>query len=523
MLRKTYSSKELWQKSKFIVYLATGVMLVWISFQVFKGVEPMVQQSFSSNPPATLDPDSMLNHANTYYWWGRYRKNTLPEFDTAASWASRSLQLTEVRLKQDGDTLSYRRRVQFANQIIKKSKEQAEICRYNIASYIPTYMEIMGYDDNYMQEDADSEDVPNIALRGALDRLIGLVLPDRNQEIASRADFVLLNVQTSNPMAEEMLSQELNNKTRMYTIANHEVAAILGTDSVNIQSLIKDSVALQKIATFFDISELSVIDFKENDKVNGIYYYGMKLRFWSIEKGWKNLSTYTEYMVRDRVFNQVTVLIVKLLMVVLMLSLALNLISIALSGWNLGLKTINPFYLVLCCVIALIAQYALVNFGLKNFVNPAPDSYFVSDSGEQWAIAFPLTFILPSFIVYLVLGKMDNFIASFRSDFENPMALFSLVAGSLMPIAFSFTYFRIIRFGFDDSSYSIFTLVILIVFIALFVARHWSRVVNFPEKIHFFVRATTWLAFVGYVFYAFQFISTLLFEYSVVTLVNWFC
>ena len=427
----------------------------------------MVQQSFDTHPPTTSDPDSLLNHANTYYWWGRYRKNTLPEFDTAASWATKSLKLAEAKWQQDKDTVSYRRRIQFANQIIQKSKEQAEICKYNIASYIPTYMEVMGYDDDYMQEDADSKDVPNIALRGALDRLTELVLPDRNQAIASRADFVLLNVQTSNPMAEEMLIQELNNKTRMYTISNHEMAAILGKDSINIQELIKDSLAMSKIALSFGTTELSVIDFKENDKVNGIYYYGMKLRVWGLEQGWKKLSTYTEYMVRDRVFNQVTVVIAKLLMVVLMLGFALNLFSIVISGWNLGIKAINPFYLVLCCAIALIAQYLLVTFGLKNFVNPAPDAYFVSDPGEQWAIAFPLTFILPSFVVYLVLGKMDNFIASFRSDFENPLALFSLVAGSLLPVAFSFTYFKIIRFGFDDSSYAIFTVVILIVFISL--------------------------------------------------------
>ena len=211
----------------------------------------MVQQSFDTHPPTTSDPDSLLNHANTYYWWGRYRKNTLPEFDTDASWATKSLKLAEAKWQQDKDTVSYRRRIQFANQIIQKSKEQAEICKYNIASYIPTYMEVMGYDDDYMQEDADSKDVPNIALRGALDRLTELVLPDRNQAIASRADFVLLNVQTSNPMAEEMLIQELNNKTRMYTIANHEMATILGKDSINIQELIKDSLAMSKIALSF--------------------------------------------------------------------------------------------------------------------------------------------------------------------------------------------------------------------------------------------------------------------------------
>jgi hypothetical protein len=521
MFGQKFIFEEWWQKNRFLVSLIFGLLLIWMSFQLYKGVEPIVQQSFNSHPPTTVDPDSMLNHANTYYWWGRYRKNTLPEFDTAASWASKSLVLAKAKWLQDKDTASYRRRVQLANQIIKKSKEQAEICKYNIASYVPTYMEIMGYDDDYMHEDADSEDVPNIALRGALDRLTGLILPDRNLAIASRADFVLLNVQTSNPMAEEMLLQELNNNTRMYTIANHEIAGILGRDSINIQELIKDSVAMNKIATSFGTSELSVIDFKENDKVNGIYYYGMKLRVWGQAQGWKNQSTYTEYMVRDRVFNQVTVLIVKLLLVVLMLGLALNLISIAITGLNIGLKEINPFYLVLCCVIALITQYSLVTFGLKNFVNPTPDAYFVSDPGEQWAIAFPLTFILPSFVVYLVLGKMDNFIASFRSDFENPLALFSLVAGSLLPVAFSFTYFNIIRFGFDQTDYSIFTLVILIVSISIFIAIHWSRIVNFPEKIHLLVRATTWLAFVGYVFFAFQFISTLLFAFNSETLFSW--
>ncbi|MEY4661071.1 MAG: hypothetical protein RLZZ42_1023, partial [Bacteroidota bacterium] len=345
---------------------------------------------------------------------------------------------------------------------------------------------------------------------------------DRAQTIASRTNFALVNVNTSNPMAEEMLVQELNNKTRMYTIAPHELARVAGKDSISVSILVSDSALMKKVAAAFNTDELAVIDFTENDKVNGIYYYGIRLRLWNTDKGWNSRNTYTEYMVRDRVFNQVTVFIGRLLFVILMLALAINFILLSLAGWFQCIKPVTPYYLLLCCIISLLTQYLLVTFGLKNFLNPAPDAYFVSDPGEQWTFAYPLTFILPGFITYLILGKMDNFISSFRSDFENQTALFSMVSGSLLPVAFSFTYFQVLRFGFGPSAYALFTIVLIVICIAFAVSRYWSAIIHFPQKIHMAVRLTTWVAFVGHILIAFLFISSLLQNYDNLSIDSWF-
>jgi hypothetical protein len=504
------------------VYLLAGILLIVASLAIFNSLKPLVENSYNAHAVDTSDPDTLLNHANTYYWWGRYRKNTLPEFDTAAVWAGRALQLAQSRFAQDKDTAAFMQRKLQAEQLIAQARQQADICKYNIASYIPTYMEIMGYDDDYMHEDADPEDVPNIALRGALGRLVDLFSPDKNLPVSSRTSFALVNVKTSNPMADEMLVQELNNKTRMYTIAPHELARIAGNDSTTVSMVLGDSIMMKKIAAAFSTDELAVIDFTENDKVNGIYYYGIRLKIWHAEKGWDSRNVYTEYMIRDRVFNQVTVFIGRLLLVVLLLALAINFILIPLSGWLANMKPVTPYYLLLCCIIAMITQYLMVTFGLKNFLNPTPDAYFVSDPGEQWTFAYPLTFILPGFITYLVLGKMDNFISSFRSDFENPLALFALVAGSLLPMAFSFTYYQTIRFGFSESTNAIFTIVLAALFIALAVSRYWSAIINFPQKMHWSVRLTTWLGFAGHILIAFLFISSLLQNYDNLSIDSWF-
>lgn len=505
-----------------LFYVAVGIVFIFMAVKIFNGLKPLVDDSYSTYSTETSDPDTLLNHANTYYWWGRYRKNTLPEFDTAASWANKALQLAEARFKQDKDTVAFQQRKLQAEQIIILAKKQADICRYNIGSYLPLYMEIMGYDDDYMHEDADPADVPQVALRNALDRLVELSSPDRNQLISARTNFVLLNVNTSNPKAEEMLVQELNNKTRMYTIAPHELAKIAGKDSITVAEAIKDSVLIKNIASTFNTDELAVIDFIENDKVNGIYYYGMRFKLWTLEKGWNSRNVYTEYMIRDRVFNQVTVFIGQLLMVLLLLSLAINFIMIPVSSWLVNMKTITPYYLLLCFIIAAITQYLLVTFGLKNFLNPQPDDYFVSDMGEQWAFVYPLTFIIPVFITYLVLGKMDNFISSFRSDFENPLAIFALVAGSLLPAAFSFTYFNILRFGFGSSAYAIFTIIVLLIFFAIAISRYWSAIVHFPQKIHIAIRGITWVGLVVHFFIALSFFISLLQIYDSNTIDDWF-
>ncbi|MEY4660056.1 MAG: hypothetical protein RLZZ42_8, partial [Bacteroidota bacterium] len=79
------------RQKKHIVYLTASLMLLAASIVFFGRLKPLVETSYRASSAETLNPDTLLNHANTYYWWGRYRKNTLPEFDTAAAWAGKAL------------------------------------------------------------------------------------------------------------------------------------------------------------------------------------------------------------------------------------------------------------------------------------------------------------------------------------------------------------------------------------------------------------------------------------------------
>jgi hypothetical protein len=492
------------------VTLSISGVLVLLACQAILGTRTSIDASFHAFSSDTQDPDSLLNHANTMFWWGRYRKNTLPEFDTAAAWAQRAMSLAESRAAVDHDTAALNRRRRQAGQIVAQAAKQRVLCPDNIASHIPYFMEMMGHDEALMQEDASPEDMPLIALRGAIGRFDELSSPDRVLPIPQRSSFTLVNVHASHPLAEELLVQEINNRTRLYTISRHELCSILSIDSLLLPALIADPTAMDRVAASYRSDELAVIDFTENDRVDGIYYYSLRFRLWKTGIGWDPRSTYTEYMVRDRGFNHLTPFILSLLMAFLLLAIALSMLSQTVATRLMGVPPASLLHMPVCFIVSVVIQHALVRYVLKIFINPAPEEYISGDGGEQWMLAYPVTFILTLPVCYLILGKLDNYIRAFRSDFENPIALFALSMGSLLAIPFTFTYHQLLRFGFDLSNSVIPGVIGCLALVAALLARHGSRIVNFPEKMHPAARIGTWIAFLVYLVLPFTLVSVLL-------------
>jgi len=501
--------------------LVSFVLILW-AVTILGGLGADVDTSYRSFPADTDDPDSLLNHANTYFWWARYRKNTLPEFDSATTLARRAMARSEARLATDGDSIRYRQRMRQAREIMTAAEKRGEVCRTNISSVVPFYMEIMGHDDPYFHEDADPADVPNVALRGALAKLTGLMSPERVVPLTNRPGFVLLHVSTTNPLAEEMLTQELNNGSRFYTISDHELVKILGVERIDRGRLVTDTASLRRIAAAFRTEEVAVLDFMENDRVDGIYYYGIRLSLWSASGGWDPRNIYTEYMVRDRVFNQVTIFILPLFFAFALLAVALNLLTNVLIVRFFGMEGVHPLYMLICFTVSALIQYVLVAFVLRNFLNPDPEDYFVSDGAEAWSIAYPVTFILPIFLTYLVLGKLDNIITSFQSHLDRPMAIFAMATGSLLTIPCAMTYFQMLRFGNVEGMVIWPLLMALLLLSSLLAARHITRIINFPESVHMARRVFSWTAVACYGFLAFLLVSGMLTDSGAGVLKTWF-
>ncbi len=508
-----------WLKTTGTIILAAA--LLYGTLEVLGYLKTSVDTSYRSFPSNTTHPDSLLNHANTYFWWARYRKNTMPEFDTAVSLALKAQSASATFLQSDRDTVAYDQRMRQSRELIAASGKQAEVCRTNISSVIPFYMEIMGHDDDYMYEDADPDEVPNVALRGALARLNGLMSPERTVELQNLPGFILLNVNTTNPIAEEMLTQELNNSTRFYTISDHELVNILGSDHIDREILVTDTTSLRRIADAFQTREIAVLDFKENDRVNGIYYYGIRLNLWSRSTGWFPRNIYTEYMVRDRGFNQVTTFILPLLLAFTILAVLLNTLANLACDRIFRTEGTHPLYMLICFVVSAIIQYALVTFLLRNFLNPDPEDFYASDAGEAWSYVYPLTFILPVFLTYLVLGKLDNFITSFKSQLDRPIAIFAMIAGALLTIPCSMTFFQMLRFGVTENLDNWMVLTAIVLLTSGLAARYISRIVNFPESVHIAKRVFTWLAVISQGILLFLLIIALLTHYHSEVLQTW--
>lgn len=64
-----------------------------------------ISSHITSNP-SQESVATKLNHANTYYWWGRYKKNTLPEFEKCSTLCKEIID--EIALQQT-DGIYFRR------------------------------------------------------------------------------------------------------------------------------------------------------------------------------------------------------------------------------------------------------------------------------------------------------------------------------------------------------------------------------------------------------------------------------
>ena len=469
-----------------IVLYSIGLFAcIGLSNSMWHRVTKVVNSSYKTYPLKREETlSSRLNHANTYYSYARYRKNSQPEFE-------QSFVIAQEILNDITDSLAtYPNRADIYQAIKIQSvtlanycKEQSKVSQLNIASYVPMYLEMMAHDEAFNEQDCDDEEVETRAANRAIDVILDLTSPEKNAKIGERPLFALVRARGESKAIHESIIQKLNAESKFYTISDHEIVKILGPEAT-YENIFDDSTKLSAIADFFGASSIALIELINNDKVNGIHYYGMRYDVWQPDLNTIKEGVYTEFFLRNRNFNQITIMKIPLFLMFLgMLGVVGFCIALVLS---LMKSTGFAWYsLWISLSVAVVTIIGIIDYIYIEFLNPLPSDYYATDAGEIWQISLPISLlILPIFINYIILGRLDKHIRSYQSRLDERSGIFNLLAGSLVAIPLIWTNYRIMRFGIEPeiSSSILYALALYLVY-GFGLSRWVHKILNFPQKV----------------------------------------
>lgn len=470
--------------SKLLKLFIIGLLLVAIVL-LLGYIEKNVENSYSSySSSASDDPAKLLNHANTYYWFARYKKNTLPEFEKSIQLAQRVKLLLEASPTSQSDSSDIRSMIDQANQIIDRSQDWLSVSQLNINSVVPFYAELMGFDVGFAEDDSEQEHLPARSVQRGIQKVIELGSPDdREVPVNMRVAFALVVVPEDEPELEEVVVQQLNSGTQMYTISHHEITKIIGRSDLRIAEVVSDSVSMMALAHAFNNDELAVFNIIKNDVVDGIHYYGIRLDIWSAENAGVVSNWYTEVILLDRVFNQMTPFILPLGLLFACVCLIIALILNGLSRQSHTVEPVQIYHILLSFSVAFVALWASTSFFLIPFVNPGPDALYFDPMVDLLVIALPASMVfLPTLLSYIVLGKLDNWFTVFQSRLNTVTGLFSWLCGSLLLIPLTLTYLHILRFGFSNEVWLL-SIVVAMVASQSWILSHYLHIAfNYPWR-----------------------------------------
>jgi hypothetical protein len=493
-----------------LVKIVIGFLLLltipWLSNFYINYIE--VSSHLATNK-ANESISEKLNHANTYYSWGRYKNNTLPEFEKCSTLCKEIIKEIELKDKinpQDSISLFQ------ATKLVEQCQTQIEVCKLNANSAYPYYNEIMSVDEAYKEEDCDFEEFQLKGIQQATAKLISLNSPDKNVLIKDRTIFGLVIGNENNPIQEELITQTLSSSAKIYTISDHEIQKILGIPVVNKNSIIKDSLSIKKIAKAFNTDEIAFISVFTNDNINDIAYYGMRFDLWNAKTNKKSHSLYSEYFLQDKIYNQIPYFKLPLTLIFLIIAIALSLFISGLIVLFPSLKGFNPMIAPIAFFVGILCHFAFIDFAIPSIISTSPNDYFAGDNIMIWSYILALSFsLIPPFITYIVIGKLDKHIYSFNSNINQYENIFMWFFGSMLTLPAVFTYYHILRFG-TNADFQIYlgpTLMVLL--ISILIARHISNTFNFPSVISPVYKISTYIL-IGVHFYILTDFATLLFQ-----------
>jgi len=207
-----------------------------------------------------------LTNANTYYWYGRSRDNSLFEFEQAKLYCDSALNAINIYDGNDSAVLS--QNVSIQGELIKLMETLAymdTICIDNMNGRYPAYMELMGRCKEYEYRDDPNE----LAMENAMLKLFQI--PYISKSLAERMFRTVIIFTDEDLNLFEVAQQFAAIKTSHYIFGAHEIPALAKVHSIH-NNLLTDSI-LPALSATYNVKEVGVITLHRNDAVNGVYYW----------------------------------------------------------------------------------------------------------------------------------------------------------------------------------------------------------------------------------------------------------
>lgn len=474
--------------NKFFVF-CTFFFIIFISMP-FCGIGKPASQDIAKLLQKQVS--SNFNHANTYYWYGRYKANTLHEFQHSSFYLTKADSLLALmsRLESNDDFITeYKRKIAEMRQALAYIDT---ICIDNLNGRFPLYNEFAGLNSEYEYWDAADE----LAVEKSLKKLLDIPVNNLTN-LGQQMYFSFIVVLPEDNNMAEIAQQYLNSNTSHYIISQHELAGILSKKELD--SLMSNNISrftINKIADYFKTENVGMFLITQNDYVNGLYYYGTKFTLFS-NSSTSMFDKYTEGFRYDkmRLKNVASIF-------TLVLSLFVLLIFVVFLVNSNDLKKRFPGLIIfLVSIISGLLLLLLLNYFLQNLY-PLSSFYYDTPTAFCWRIAFSIAGGCFNLLLLFVLaGKF----------YKKALLNYSMILAFVMPAIVSYGLlqadFSVLVLGFTKEVVVTNVLFIIsVTVVSFFIAKAVYFLLNERDMVFQSVSLTLFLILVtSLIFYNFKY------------------
>jgi len=466
------------------------ILLIIVSFLSSKTIINSVNERNTSK--TETNPSSLLKHANTLYWYARANGNTNHEFEKSNRLAKTA---QKALFKQDS---SKRNDLIYASELINSTQEYIDSDYLTVNNRFPLYADMMGI-NTLIDEDQPKDQLEKLSTQKVLDKLLNSVDFNSSKPIAKIPYFAI--VKHSNNELKENAVEYININSNIYTISDHELSLITGVNNIDTKELIKDSILLNKVTSHFNSKKLIIIEVLPQDIYEGIHYYGAKAYLYNDISA----ARYVESFVKNRDYNNLFDFKIPLLI------LFLCVIIIGGILYNISRKNnkkITIPTLLVNSIIAIVINIICIEV-VAHFIAPINGDYSDSDEVNLWSNGIALSFsLIPAFLTYVIIGKLDNLIDKFDSKLDDKESLFAIIFPTLSTFSIALVYYSINRYGISQQIFLGLITFPVAFFNALLISNYWHKTRNLPYKSSMLQKLYSWTMLLTSITYAFLFISS---------------
>ncbi len=366
-----------------IAAIALGILLASAARPTFADDRP------SSSPAETLQTLDSL------YWLGRARPWSLVEPSLSK----------ELAAQIDTELLSDADRARFES-LRKEADVELEERQGNLGSVSP----VLGLyvDADPVIEWADEQ--VDVAIERALDRLFGagsrIQITDQQLLLITVVDEAL------GEAGREVADAWLNDNTRGYVIATHEIAGALGEELSTVE-LIEDPESLRRVCRHFfgpdvEVPNVGVVSLELKGEIGRAAHVSALFRSFDLETGIPSRPWYADGLAQHAGPRALLVVSI-LLLVALPLSCAPRLLRlVGRRGNNVPGDPLPPIWLGIGAAVLAIPFCALTRAGVV-LAEVDPGIPLVTVKAKGLAIALPVVIqVLPVLLVMLVLPRVKS-------------------------------------------------------------------------------------------------------------------